>query len=99
MDPRLYSLSILPTGEKLLAGEVHGVLRVSNLARLLGVPLADRGALIDWVSESDLWIEPPYHDLALLPLAGCMKAEQVAAALRKDLKRLPFRCEQLEGCS
>lgn len=101
MDPRLYSLSILPTAPKLLAGEMEGLLRFPFLANLLGVPMADRGALGDWIEANDLWFEEPYHCLAARPNAGTMRVEDVRQALLVGIKAgtLPFRCEQLEGRS
>jgi hypothetical protein len=99
-DHRLASIAILPSGDRLLRGLVTGRIRLSSIARLLGVPLTDRGTLQEWLLQRDLLEDPGYAGpLAARPLAGTADAAAVGSALRQALKAgpLPFRCDALEA--
>jgi hypothetical protein len=79
------------TARTLLAGQASGPLRAFSVARLLQVPLDDRGALLAWLDASGLYIEPPTTGpLHLRPLAGAVDPEKLRAALI-DARSLPFR--------
>lgn len=94
-DTRVLAAAALLTGPKLLAGDGTGLIRADGVARVLGVPLADRGALIQWIDESDLWVEPPTDGpLHEKPQAGCIRLDRLRTALKSQVAwdLLPFRC-------
>jgi hypothetical protein len=98
-DSRVASVEALLTGPKLLAGEGVGLVRVPGVARLLGVPLLDRGLLLAWIERLDLWHQHPTNGpLADAPEAGTIDLADLRQALRKALKAgpLPFRAEYME---
>ncbi len=85
------SATTMLTAHSLLAGAASGPLRAFSVARLLAVPLDDRGALLAWLDASGLYIEPPTAGpLHLQPLAGAVDPERLRAALI-DARSLPFR--------
>ena len=93
VDPRVQSAELLLTGARLMAGAGEGLVRVPGVARLLGVPLADRGLLLAWIECLDLWVEhPTTGPLVDKPQAGCIDLGRLRMALRKALKAgpLPF---------
>jgi hypothetical protein len=79
----------------ILAGDEGGLIRVENLARILAVPMTERGALLDWIEDQNLWHERPFNGpLALRPEAGTVSLDRLRAALRATTKGkgkpLPF---------
>ena len=94
-DSRVQSAEQLLTGARLMAGHGEGLVRVPAIARLLGVPLADRGLLLAWIERLDLWVEhPTTGPLVDKPEAGCIDLAVLRKALRKALAApagLPFR--------
>ncbi len=94
-DSRVESAQALLTGARLMAGHGEGLVRVPAIARLLGVPLADRGLLLAWIEEQGLWVDPPFDGpLVERPQAGCIDLARLRKALRKALAApagLPFR--------
>ncbi len=99
IDPRVESVGQLLTGFRLLAGHGEGLVRVPTVARLLGVPLMDRGLLLAWIERLDLWHQHPTNGpLADAPDAGTIDLADLRQALKKALKAgpLPFRAESLE---
>jgi len=79
------------------------LLRPPGIARILGVPLMERGALLQWIEDQKLWHQPPYSGpLAEQPEAGTVAAAALAALLRRLIKKqipLPFTAEYLGGHS
>jgi hypothetical protein len=101
IDPRVQSAELLLTGARLMAGHGEGLVRVPAIARLLGVPLADRGLLLAWIERLDLWVEhPTTGPLIDRPQAGCIDLATLRKALKKCLAwgpaGLPFRTDHLE---
>jgi hypothetical protein len=93
VDSRVQSAELLLTGARLMAGHGDGLVRVPAVARLLGVPLADRGLLLAWIECLDLWVEhPTTGPLVDKPQAGCIDLANLRKALKKGLKNgpLPF---------
>jgi len=84
-DPRVLSAEGLLSARHLLAGPLpEGPIRPQNLARALGVSIWKRHALVDWIEEHGLWIEPPCSGpLADHPLAGTVELARVAELLRR----------------
>lgn len=81
-DARITSVHGLLNGRRLLAGDGAGVLRVPAIARILGIPLAERGALIAWLNDRGLITAPDYTGpLQDHPTAGTVEVE----ALRREL--------------
>jgi hypothetical protein len=98
-DPRVESVGQLLTGPRLLAGHGEGLVRLTGVGRLLGVPLADRGLLLAWVEACNLWVEHPTDGpLVDHPRAGCIDLATLRQALKKALKAgpLPFRAEYIQ---
>jgi hypothetical protein len=99
IDSRVASAEALLTGPKLLAGEGAGLVRLTGVGRLLGVPLADRGLLLAWVEACSLWVEHPTDGpLVDHPQAGCIDLATLRQALQQALAGpgLPFRADYLE---
>ena len=98
-DTRVTSAQNLLTGPRLMAGHGEGLVRVPSIARLLGVPLVDRGLLLAWVEACNLWVEHPTDGpLVDHPRAGCIDLATLRQALKKALKAgpLPFRAEYIQ---
>ena len=99
IDSRVTSAHNLLTGPKLLAGEGVGLIRVTGVGRLLGVPLADRALLLAWIEACNLWVEHPTDGpLVDHPLAGCIDLATLRQALQQALAGpgLPFRAEYIK---
>ena len=87
------------TGPRLMAGHGEGLVRLTGVGRLLGVPLADRALLLAWIERLDLWHQHPTNGpLADAPEAGTIDLADLRQALRKALKAgpLPFRAEYIQ---
>lgn len=82
------------TAEALLRGAGDGVLlRPASVARLLGVPIEQRLALLNWLNDQQLIRDPLYvGPLQDRPAALTIHGEQLAAAIRTALNGpgLPF---------
>ena len=99
IDPRVESVGQLLTGPRLMAGHGEGLVRVPTVARLLGVPLVERGLLLAWIERLDLWHQHPTNGpLADAPDAGTIDLADLRQALKKTLKAgpLPFRAEYIQ---
>jgi hypothetical protein len=99
VDPRVESVGQLLTATRLMAGHGEGLVRVPSVARILGVPLVERGLLLAWIVALDLWVEPPTdRPLSDRPQAGCVDVATLRKALKKTLKNgaLPFRADHLQ---
>ena len=99
IDPRVASAQKLLTGPRLMAGHGEGLVRLTGVGRLLGVPLADRALLLAWIERLDLWHQHPTKGpLVDAPEAGTINLATLRQALRQALKAgpLPFRAEYME---
>lgn len=88
------------TIQRLLAGDAAGVLlRPPSVARILGVPIEQRLALLNWLNDQGLIADPMFSGpLADRPAALTIHGEQLAAAIRTALNGpgLPFAAEHLQ---
>lgn len=88
------------TATTLLRGAGDGVLlRVPSVARLLGVPIEQRLALLRWLHDQQLIADPMYAGpLQDRPTSLTIDGEQLAAAIRAALANggLPFTAEHLQ---
>ena len=101
-DSRITSAQSLLTARRLMEGHGSGLVRVPAVARILGVPLAQRAHLLAWIERSELWVQPPTSGpLALAPLAGCIDLDRLRDAIERDMARggLPFTADHLKGVS
>jgi hypothetical protein len=99
VDPRVESVGQLLTATRLMAGHGTGLVRVPSIARILGVPLVERGLLLAWIERLDLWHQhPTTGPLADAPEAGTIDLADLRQALKKALKAgpLPFRADHLQ---
>lgn len=88
------------TAEALLRGAGDGVLlRPPAVARILGVPIEQRLALLRWLNDQQLVADPLYAGpLQDRPAALTIHGEQLAAGIRTALASggLPFTAEHLQ---
>jgi hypothetical protein len=98
-DPRIETVGNLLTASRLMAGHGDGLIRPNSIARILGVPLADRGLLLAWIEHLSLWHQHPTNGpLADAPEAGTIDLADLRQALKKSLKKgpLPFTADHLQ---